>query len=208
VASYASLRGMRRASIKSALTIVCALLLHVPDASAIDSDGRFAMKGAGLLPCGVYVTEREKRSNAYYLIGGWVEGYVSAYNKHTADTFDVASFESLELLLKLMQQHCAKHPNDRLHGVLDAMIVQLAPARLVKESERVRITVGDRSTRLYAETIRRMQAELARRGLFKEATDGRFTEATQSALIAFQADAALNKTGFPDQTTLWRLLRK
>jgi hypothetical protein len=194
--------------IKATLPIVCALMLHAPGASAIDSGGRFAMKGAGLLPCGVYVTERGKKSNAYYLIGGWVEGYISAYNKHAADTFDVTSFESLELLLKLMQQHCKTHPNDRLHGVLDAMIVQLTPDRLKNESERVRITVGDRATHLYAETIRRMQQALARRGLFKEAADGRFTEATQSALMAFQSDVALNNTGFPDQTTLWRLLRK
>ena len=39
------------------------------------------------------------------------------------------------------------------------------------------------------------------------AVDGRFTDATRSALIAFQSGLDFETTGFPDQTTLWRLLR-
>ena len=30
------------------------------------------MKGAGFLPCGVFVTERKKESKIYYMIGGYV----------------------------------------------------------------------------------------------------------------------------------------
>lgn len=191
-----------------ALTVILAALMHTCDVAAADADGKFAMKGAGLLPCGVYVTERAKKSNAYYLIGGWVEGYISAYNKYANDNFDVTSFESLELLLKLMDHHCKSNPKDRLYSVLDAIVVQLMPDRLTKESERVKLTDKERSTALYTDTIRRMQAELTRRGLYKGAVDGQFTDATRSALIAFQSDIGFAKTGFPDQTTLWRLLRK
>jgi len=50
--------------------------------------------------------------------------------------------------------------------------------------------------------------DLTRLGLYKDQIDGRFTDATKSALIAFQSDNNFEMTGFPDQTTLWRLLRK
>ena len=184
------------------------MLLHAIPVLAADSNGKFAMKGAGFLPCQVYVTEREKQSRTYYLIGGWIEGYIAAHNRYVEETYDVLSFESLELLLTVMQHHCASHPRDPLHAVLGSMLATLAPDRLRSESPKVEITEGERKARLYRETIQRMQSELTRRGLYKGAVDGRFTDATRSALIAFQSDVELEATGFPDQTTLWRLLRK
>lgn len=184
------------------------LLLCAAGAFAADDGGKFAMKGAGFLPCQVFTAEREKKSATYYLIGGWVEGYITAYNKHVADTYDITSFESLELLLSVMQKHCESHPKDRLYPVLDAMLVTLNPDRLRRGSERVRIAEGKRKTVLYRETVRRIQAELSRRGLYKAAVDGRFTDETKSGIIAFQSDINFETTGFPDQATLWRLLRK
>ena len=166
------------------------------------------MKGAGFLPCKVYILERERRSNVYYMIGGWLEGYLSAYNKYAEDTFDVTSFESLELLLLVLENHCKSNPTDRLYGVIDAMVDKLQPTRIKKSSKRVLIKEGDRKTALYRETIRRIQQALKARGLYKGEIDGRFTEQVKSAIIAFQSDLGFEMTGFPDQTTLWRLLRK
>lgn len=188
--------------------IVYTLLLHSAVTIAADAKGDFALKGAGFLPCRIYVDEREKRSNIYYMISGWLEGYVSAHNKYTADTFDLTSFESLELLLRVMDNHCKSNPDDRLYSVINSIIIKLNPDRLQQASPRVEITEGDRKTVLYRETIRRMQAELTLLGLYKAEVDGRYTDATRSALIAFQSDLGFETTGFPDQTTLWRLLRK
>ena len=189
-------------------SVLFGLVFSAAGASAADDAGKFAMKGAGFLPCQVFVTERAKRSSAYHLIGGWVEGYITAYNKHVADTYDITSFESLELLLSVMQNHCETNPRDRLYSVLNSLLTKLKPDRLSKESDRIKITEGKRTTVLYTETVRRIQAELKQRGLYRGATDGRFTDETRSALIAFQSDLKLETTGFPDQTTLWRLLRK
>lgn len=189
-------------------SVLFALMLYAAGAAGADDSGKFAMKGAGFLPCEVFVTEREKRSNVYYLIGGWIEGYITAYNKHVADTYDVTPFESLELLLLVMQNHCEANPRDRLYSVLNALLIKLSPDRLQQDSDRIKITEGKRTAVLYSDTIRRMQEELTRRGLYKGAVDGRFTDETRSALIAFQSDIGFEATGFPDQTTLWRLLRK
>jgi hypothetical protein len=188
--------------------VLCAVLLHAATAFAADDTGKFAMKGAGFLPCQVFVAEREKQSKIYYLIGGWIEGYIAAHNRYVENTYDVLSFETLELLLSVTQNHCQSNPDDRLHAVLGSMIAKLSPHRLQEESPKVEIAEGERKAQLYQETIRRIQTELARRGLYKNAIDGRFTDATRSALIAFQSDIDFEATGFPDQTTLWRLLRK
>ena len=151
--------------------------------------------------------EREKKSSVYYMIGGWLEGFLSAHNRYAEHTFDVASFETLELLLSVIENHCASNPNDRLYSVINSIIIKLHPDRVVTESPKVAIAEGERQTQLYRETIRRMQERLAARGLFKDEPDGRYTEATRSALIAFQSDIEFETTGFPDQTTLWRLFR-
>jgi Putative peptidoglycan binding domain len=187
---------------------LCGLLFYASAAFAADDRGSFAMKGAGFLTCKKFVAEREKKSNIYYMIGGWLDGYITAYNKYVDDTYDITSFESLELLLRLMQNHCQSNPNDRLYPVINSIVETLNPARLQRGSPRVEIRVSDRKTVLYRETIRRIQTELTRRGLYKGALDGRFTDATRSALIAFQSDINFTTTGFPDQATLWRLLRK
>jgi hypothetical protein len=196
-----------RHPIREARLALCGFLLQAAPAAATDDAGKFAMKGAGLLPCQLYVDEREKRSNIYYLIGGWIEGYLSAYNRFAEDTYDVLSFESLELLLVVIDKHCRSHPKDRLHAVLGSIIGQTAPDRIRNESPPVEVVEGERRTALYRETIRRVQAELAKLGLYHGEVDGRFTDETRSAVIAFQSDLELETTGFPDQTTLWCLLR-
>jgi hypothetical protein len=183
------------------------MLLSATPTFAADSDGNFAMKGAGFLPCQTFVDAREKKSDIYYLIGGWIDGYVSAHNRYSDDTYDALSFESLELLLLIIQTHCQSNPSDRLYSVLNSILIKINPDRVVAQSERVEITEGERKTVLYRETIGRMQAKLADLGLYKDHIDNRFTDATRSALIAFQSDNDLESTGFPDQTTLWRLFR-
>ena len=188
--------------------VLLGLLLNTPVAVPDDDGGNFAMKGAGFLPCSVYTTEREKKSNIYYMIGGWLEGYVTAHNKYVDDTYDVTSFESLELLLLVIDNHCRSNGDDRLYSVINSIVAKLQPDRLRHNSRRIAIQQGERKTALYRETIRRIQHELTTRGLYKGEVDGVFSEATKAALMAFQSDVELEMTGFPDQTTLWKLLRK
>jgi len=188
--------------------VLFGLIIQTSVAFAADDKSLFAMKGAGFLPCNIYVNERETKSDIYFMIGGWLEGFISAHNKYTDDTYDVTSFESLELLLNVIENHCKSNPKDTLYSVINSIILQLNPDRLRSESPRIKIEEGKRKTLLYRETIRRIQKELTRLGLFKDEIDGRYTDATRSAIIAFQSDLDFEMTGFPDQTTLWRLLRK
>ena len=190
------------------LWALCGVILQTSVALAADGNARFAMKGAGFLPCQVFSTARAEKSNLYYMIGGWVEGYISAHNRYAKDTYDILSFESLELMLNAVENHCQSNPKDRLHGVVNALLIGLTPDRLRQDSPRIRIADGERKTELRRETIQRVQSKLHARGLYKGAIDGRFTEDTKTALIAFQSDLDFETTGFPDQTTLWRLFRQ
>ena len=188
--------------------LLFSLLIVTPaTAQAADGQGRFALKGAGFLTCGMYLNERAAKSNLYYMVGGWIEGYVSAHNRYTDNTFDVTAFESLELLMRVMEGHCKDHPDDRLYPVVSSMLDTLAGDRLTESTPRVKIDDGTRKALLYRETIRRMQVRLADLGLYKGQADGTFTDATRSAVAAYQADQAFKQTGFPDQATLWRLFR-
>lgn len=173
-----------------------------------DESGQFALKGAGFLSCKNYVDERERRSSVYYMIAGWLDGFVSAHNKYVADTYDILSFESSELLLLVIDNHCQSNPDDRLYAVVNSILAKLGPDRLLLNSPAVEIAEGERRTVLRRDVIARIQRELAQRGLYLAGIDGVFTDATRSAIIAFQTDIGLETTGFPDQTTLWRLLRK
>ena len=71
--------------LRSVCLLLSGLFLFSAQLRAVDDSGQFAMKGAGFLPCKVFVLEREKRSKIYYMIGGWIEGYLSAYNKYSKE---------------------------------------------------------------------------------------------------------------------------
>lgn len=192
--------------------VICLVLLTglVPlGARAATENGAFAVRGAGVVDCKTFLAERKKRSRAYLMMGGWIDGYITGINQTAPDTYDATSFESTELFAKIIADHCKTHPDDRLYAIMRSIIAQKWKDRMVKRSPFVRVTMGKRSTRLYRETIRRIQQRLADKGLFKAQPDGKFGAKTASAIAAFQKTLPGYKaTGFPDQATLFMLFAK
>jgi hypothetical protein len=176
-------------------------------AGADDGRGNYVIKGAGLTSCALYLEQREARSEAYFMMGGWVDGYLTAVNKHADDTFDVLSFEKTELVLNIMANHCESNPDDRLFVVLNSLLVKLQDDRIRSGSPAVEVAVGSRRAALYQETIHRVQDELTSRHLLRGEPSGRFDGPTVAALRVFQESIGFEATGFPDQLTLWRLFR-
>lgn len=190
------------------LTLIFSVsLLFSSTGNAADTNSQFAMKGAGLLPCKIFITERDNQSNVYFLIAGWIDGYISSYNKLTENTFDILSFESLELILELIDQHCQSNASVQLYPIVNSMLSQWHEDRITESNTRVKITEGERETNLYRKTIERIQQKLKQKGLFKEEAGGVFTAETKDAIAAFQKSIGFKPTGFPDQSTLWKLLR-
>lgn len=175
-------------------------------AAGADDKGQFGVRGAGLVKCSVFESERAARSQIYQLVGAWMDGYVTGSNQHADDTYDIVSFESTELLAAIVSENCKKNPDVPVFAVLRAVIAQTSKSRLRAPSQKVEVAVGERKVLLYQEVLRRVQQRLAAAGFYRGPIDGNFDAGTQEALQAYQSSAKLQPTGFPDQLTLWRLL--
>lgn len=179
-----------------------------PGALGADSRGDFSIRGAGILSCEAYNKARSEQSGAYLMIGGWLDGYITGMNKYAPGTYDATSFESTELFATIIGKHCRENPQDRLFSVVNTIMVNLNDDRIRERSPFTRVKVGDKQTKLYQETLRRVQRELIRRGFYNGDVTGLWDEQTQRGLETFQTESDLKASGFPDQTTLWRLLRR
>ena len=177
-----------------------------PPASAAGPDGRHAIRGAGLLNCSNFVEEREKESPAYLMIGGWIDGYVTGINQFRDNTYDITSYESTELIARIIENHCKKNPDDRLFTVLNSLFTRNAADRIQESIVPTIVKVGDRTTHLYEPTIRRIQNELRKRRLYSDDADGMYDDGVAAAMAEFQKEIDFEPTGFPDQATLWFLL--
>jgi hypothetical protein len=186
------------------LALAAALLASSP-ARAADGEGRFALKSVGTASCGSFVAARDKGGEGYALYGGYLGGYVSAYNQLVPQTFDLTPFHDADTLAHMMAQYCAKHPQENFGAALWRLVALLRPGRLQESSPEVRAESEGRHITVYAETLRRTQDRLRELGHYAGESHGRFDAATREALTAYQQRAQLPPTGLPDQATLFRL---
>ncbi len=174
---------------------------------AADKSEQFAIRGAGLISCQIYDHERKARAYIYLLTTAWIDGYITASNEHLPDTYDLLSFESTELLTEILDKHCKKNPDDIVVTVLRAMLAKLHDDRLQNYSKKTEITSGERHTSLYVEVIKRVQQKLTSAGFYNGKIDGSYGKEMLMAMQSYQKSIAFKPTGFPDQASLWRLLR-
>ena len=183
------------------------LFLTAVGAQAADDGGHFAIKGAGLMDCRQYTTARTQKSPVVYSLLGWLDGYITAQNELSPDTFDVAAWESTDLFSRILDSHCRDHPDDRFFSVVRSVVTEIRARRLKKDSPLIPVRNGNDVMVLYQETLRRAQAALAKLGLYDGEADGQFSDQTERALALFQSKNGIKATGLPDQVTLWRLFR-
>jgi len=188
----------------AALVICCCL----PSAHAIDANRAYSIHGMGTLTCENYLKERAARSNRYYMIGGWLDGYVTGVNRFAPDTYDALSFETTELVAELLDNHCKGHPQERLFSVMNGLLTTVREDRIRTSMPRVKIKVGDQESSMYTEVLQRVQRKLAELGLYRGEPEPAFGDRTRQALAQFQQERNMKATGYPDPATLWRLLRQ
>lgn len=173
---------------------------------AADVEGRFIVKGGGRIDCGQFLTAMEAKGTEYISLAGWLEGYLSFANQQEPDTFDLAPWQSTELLLSAIAGHCRQHPEKSFHQSAFHLLQGLKAGRLARKSEPVTATVGERSVVLHADIVMRLQQKLKLRGLLVGEPTGLYDKATVEAVRRFQRDKELPITGLPDQLTLVNLL--
>lgn len=189
------------------LVAIACLGFFASSALAATTDEKYVIKGAGNGSCERFVTEREAQSQAYALFGGWLAGYITAYNQLTDETFDIAPWQNLDLLAAFLDNFCRQNPDLAFVSAVGAMISALQPTRLRTASEKVDAAAGDDRVTLFRNVLRDVQIRLTDLGHYQGEADGLYGEGTRRALEAYQQSKALPPTGLPDQRTLFELYR-
>ena len=182
------------------------LLFAASPVFAADSTNRFALRGVALVNCEQFLKAMQERQENVLVAGGWIEGYITAVNQLTPDTFDIAPWQSTQALLGLISRNCERNPQAGLFQIVDSMMNFLKQTRLRVQSERVLAESGTNKFYIYRDTMRDVQQNLIDQGFLTGVADGQFGPKTLSALEAFQKSQQLEPTGLPDQNTLFRLL--
>lgn len=196
-----------RPALVVALMLTFAATTTAGTARAADAEGRFAVKGPGLATCQDYVNNVKEKSQTFYVMGGWLLGFLSAHNLHMKDTYDAASWQSGEVLLGLMENYCKQRPDERYAEAAIKLIRLLMPHRLTTESRLIRAANGEYKTALYEEVMRRTQQTLKAEGYYDGVIDGLYGPGSKKALVKFQEANKLPLTGIPDPRTLFAIFR-
>ena len=174
---------------------------------AAQADGAFAVDGIGIWTCQRFIDEKAKNSNYYFMFGGWIDGYLTAINAYSSDTYDLTSWETTDLLLALIERNCKERLDEPFIAMVRGLANKLKETRLTENSPVVDASVGGKTIKLYKATVERLQQALLDGGYFAGGVDGQFGPNTQTAIEAFQAAKNIPVTGLPDQITLLALLR-
>ncbi|QHJ11538.1 hypothetical protein FX988_01772 [Paraglaciecola mesophila] len=190
--------------------MILAMLLSVHSGlvRAADDNGKFAVKGAGKRLCSNFLLAAEQKTTDYYLYGGWLEGYISAYNRFQPENYDATPWQTTELLLALLQQDCENSKDKHFLTVTNGLLKALFPIRLPAESALVAIDVNNAKSYFYVEILKRAKQRLIKMGYLQDVGNSDFDQATLEAFKHFQRDLGLAQTGVPDQNTLMNLFLK
>ena len=189
------------------LSLVCVILFVTPSwAQAETRDHQFAVEDAGRATCAAYTKARGGNPEAASRYLGFIEGYLTAANRYEPNTFDLTPWHSTEAFALILDQHCAKRPDDGLALVAQQIVVAMMPLRLADKSDLVVVGEGDHRAVVYERILWRAQNELMRRGLYRGQVNGQYSPEFKSALTRFQQSARLDPNGLPDIPTLWVLL--
>ena len=184
------------------------LLFALPGyALAADAEGSFAVDGIGSKTCQHFLAEREQNSNFYFMYGGWLDGYMTAINQYTVGAFDITPWETTDLLMALIDNHCRSKPEEQFIAVAIALARNLGGDMLAEPSPVIEAKVGETTMHLYQATLAKVQEALKATGHYSGGVDGQFGPQTQTAIEAFQSSKQLKVTGLPDQRTLMALFR-
>lgn len=201
--------------LRSNLIFLLALCL-TPNSYAADKDGKFSIKGAGVSQCRQFLAEQKEPSARFFAYGGWVDGYLTAANEGLPETFDLAPWQSLDLLAVALAEYCEQRPDASFLSAVREVFQSLIPQRLTDQSQMIDVKLGDVNGKMYREVLRRAQEVLKKRGHYQSSVDGLYGPRTQAAFEAFQREVGLDKRiaeqggalGLPDQVTLWYLFRE
>ena len=187
------------------LAALASLSVLLTQGWAGDNEGRYAVKGVGLMSCQTFADGLENQSSEARDALMWLAGYLTAINASSGETFDIVSWQSEGMIAQALSAACGNQPDQPLAQAVAAMVETMRPDRVSSEDILVEIRVGEQSRMLYQSVLRRIQDALSETDEAVEPT-GTFDDVTEASLRSFQARAGLAVTGFPDSMTVYNLL--
>ena len=188
----------------SAVALFTLMMACSAGASAMDAQGRYTVKGAGLAPCSKFLEAAKEGGREFYMFAGFVHGYLSAGNALTKQTYDLVPWQTDKVMLHSIAKVCAKHKERRFGEIMRRLVQSLTAQRLTEYSDLLKVP-GDGVAPIYREVVFRIQTRLKALGHYPGEPSSQYDEATVSAMKAFQADAQLPVTGHADQASIQRL---
>ena len=119
------------------LLFAAALLLPI-GCRAADQDGYFRPyfmlnNSFNYATCEGFVTARDLAKKGQFAainqFNQWLDGFLTAYDMYTPDTFDIAYGKDLETLDKRLETYCAKHPDNLFNKAVENLIFEIYPDR-------------------------------------------------------------------------------
>ena len=175
---------------------------------ASDSEGRFAVRNAGMVTCEKFIEEKNKKSPQFNLYMGWIDGYLSAANQFTEKTFDLVPWGNTVLLATLIENHCETNKDQHFYVAVNQLAAAMMKDRIIEHSELIKTEHDGNKTYVYQEVLMRMQKVLKKEKLYRGKPDGKYGQGTRKAIIEFQKSHKLAVTGLPDQLTLYYMFIK
>lgn len=184
--------------------------LSIPIANAADENGKFAVRNAGMVSCKVFndESEKQKKSKTYTMYIGWIDGYISAANQFTNNTFDLVPWGNTPFYALLIAKHCKKYPKEPFYVAVNKFVGSQVKTRLTKESVFVKLRNGKNETHIYKDVLKVVQQILKDENFYRGAIDGEYGPGTKAAFEKFQKANKLAISGLPDQLTLYMLYTK
>ena len=148
--------------VSAGLLVVIALSASTT-ATAGDANGKFAVKGVGALDCDAYIRAANAGDRELAQYSGYLAGYVSAYNEHRAETFDLLPWQSMETLMLIMLRRCRQVPDSLFAVAVSDMARHFDAGRLEELIDRIRYGDGDSAIELYEPVATAVLAALEER---------------------------------------------
>ena len=189
---------------KRILMISAAVAVIAGPALAADSKGQFRSKGVGLESCQRYLVGAAKKTGFYTLSLSWMNGYLTAYNRATPSTYDIAANLTLPQLAKSLEGYCKSNPRQTLVTAIDRLTSALEPRKFASRADASKKA----PVQVTRATMRKAQEALKKAGLYKGSIDGLAGRGTETAIAAYQQINRLPVTGQLDKPTQARLFAK
>lgn len=173
-----------------------------------DVNGQFAVDGVGARSCKDFTDalankEDPKLAAAF---ASWTNGFMSASNAFGNETFDLTPWQTVEVVLAKMRTYCNQYPDEAYVQALGTLISVLRAQRLAEQNEIVRFAWQEKAVFIYRDVLKQIRDKLEKLGYPIDAEEGAYEDEFVQALLKYQGDSGLPKTGLPDQPTLVRML--